>query len=769
MVPDELILTLRDIVEGDSLGVELSRLVRDAESLSTRWYDIEALPLGSLANDPIAVISFVNQLDKLEKHTAQVKQSAKDIRLGGSCLHGADKGPTCNECFRTKGRLCGPYAGLGDGLEIGDYWFNCLNKIKKSARKEAEIRCNCTMKSLLAKLDGSTTHLNAIDSTWKDAETKLRALRNKAKVLQRVSVAGCPKIPKLQVIQGLDEVVEKEGEIEEIENETILKKSRKRSRPLVYTIVEVNLGIVEMTFLCVPTGTSDYEKLDARKQADLKFPGRIPGRTKKAGNTIENISTLRRFINRYLALSTGTPNFECDLLTIDERRCTENEVVLDIAAGRDLIEITGCLKVATAPSISEPNVLDSLSQFHYLWSRIPHKANERLQRNGLLKLLLLQNTAWNFQGVFLTELDLYYLLVAAHSRLSSVLSFDLSNNPLLSMNALANRMCLFKRLTRLNIGYPLENSPNIELILNAIIKCTPPLVYLNIASHSLTPLSDYNPLILVKTILNESCPTLETLVLNGCFHGECDDSLSASSSSSLKLIDMKSCKMSSPLVLEDLLNVHSVDFSYTKFTSQSTCDFTSMEFDVQRLFLQHSNGSHWVSPLLSKGDFKHLTDLNLLRCGLSPDIMDGVLAAASTWKALAYLNISYNSLKDAGLVSLWKLVKGDFPLRYLMACGIGIEHWEKAIDALEAIPLQQSVMNIELGNEYQKCNLNVAALKSALGVSKLLRIWNIHFLEPPEAFETCSPVPFECASELKSPSTVYIWEDRTAIDVQVFN
>ena len=154
----------------------LRALLSRAQHFADAAAEIDSGASGSAANSA----GIVAKAADLERQIEDVLSSSKKLRLGGSCIHGADKGPSCEKCMAARGRLVGPYAGFDDGSEVADFWVRKLRRMRGGRKISA---------SFLKRLDAVTLKLDEVDAIAKEALADAQSAKKRAERLQAVVVS----------------------------------------------------------------------------------------------------------------------------------------------------------------------------------------------------------------------------------------------------------------------------------------------------------------------------------------------------------------------------------------------------------------------------------------------------------------------------------------------------------------------------------------------------------------------------------------------------
>ena len=174
---------------GGSLGsglclsdASVGNLLRRAEGAASDAESLAAeLLQKSSVDDALGLSRMTAAADAIAKKAEELSVQSKRLRLGGSCAHGADKGPSCEKCLSSReGRLRGPYVGYPDGLEVADYMVRKLRRVKGG--RKASVR-------YLARLDALSSQLNEVDELVKRALRDAQNSKKRAERLQAVALS----------------------------------------------------------------------------------------------------------------------------------------------------------------------------------------------------------------------------------------------------------------------------------------------------------------------------------------------------------------------------------------------------------------------------------------------------------------------------------------------------------------------------------------------------------------------------------------------------
>eukprot|EP00516_Mucochytrium_quahogii_P008146 CAMPEP_0203751660 /NCGR_PEP_ID=MMETSP0098-20131031/5697_1 /ASSEMBLY_ACC=CAM_ASM_000208 /TAXON_ID=96639 /ORGANISM=" , Strain NY0313808BC1" /LENGTH=851 /DNA_ID=CAMNT_0050641481 /DNA_START=159 /DNA_END=2717 /DNA_ORIENTATION=- len=236
--------TLSDSPQSDInvLGVEVRRMKSDVQSIGQRLKACVREKKG-----PEVYWEVKKMADGVLQAICNAKNKAKELRLGGSCSHGADKGPKCTICFEANGRLSGPYVKFRDGLELGEYLYLECRKAKKRKRLESGI----SIKVLGGQLD-------RISSTLREVEEELRQLdRNEVpsliKLLDIFRVVSKAEMTIKKPEPPLDPV---RWQVVPKRQSVVPKVVSKKKHNFRRVILRVNNNLV-FKFCCFPKSISD--------------------------------------------------------------------------------------------------------------------------------------------------------------------------------------------------------------------------------------------------------------------------------------------------------------------------------------------------------------------------------------------------------------------------------------------------------------------------------------------------------------------------------
>eukprot|EP00924_Labyrinthula_sp_SR-Ha-C_P002807 snap_masked-scaffold_13-processed-gene-7.20-mRNA-1 protein AED:1.00 eAED:1.00 QI:0/0/0/0/1/1/2/0/519 len=133
-----------------NLERKLSKLMQDANIRTS--------------NSSSAVEKVINNL---ESELSISKTEALRLRVGGSCVHGGDKGPYCSICFSVSDNLTGPYCDEPAGFDIAVF---CLQHLRSEIKEKQ-------LMSIEQQIDDFSLRLSQVDSLIKNCESTLSELR----------------------------------------------------------------------------------------------------------------------------------------------------------------------------------------------------------------------------------------------------------------------------------------------------------------------------------------------------------------------------------------------------------------------------------------------------------------------------------------------------------------------------------------------------------------------------------------------------------------
>jgi len=168
--------------EAERIEAEVGSLRGDLEEAAE---EVRAY-LKERKND-VAVVGAVHQrLLRLRQRLRDAERSAKQLRLGGSCSHGADKGKCCELCFSRHGRLHGPYSMLPDGLEVAEFMFRELEEARSSMRKRPKVE-GVSRTHISFEMDRITQLLQDVDGALRECEDVLIGLQRKFEIMRKMT------------------------------------------------------------------------------------------------------------------------------------------------------------------------------------------------------------------------------------------------------------------------------------------------------------------------------------------------------------------------------------------------------------------------------------------------------------------------------------------------------------------------------------------------------------------------------------------------------
>lgn len=187
---------LGQLVTGPRLGTgaesELSRLRDRTRALESELEDARSAIKASFGKE----LRSIERVFEMRKVMHRIRDDVESciawstkLRLGGACIHGADKGKHCEICMAEFGRLQGPHVQEPDGLEVGEMLFRSLSALKR--RKVADT----AGKDLGLSSSVLYQHLDRINTTLKDLDQLLKERSEEYKYLLEIFDELCKVTP----------------------------------------------------------------------------------------------------------------------------------------------------------------------------------------------------------------------------------------------------------------------------------------------------------------------------------------------------------------------------------------------------------------------------------------------------------------------------------------------------------------------------------------------------------------------------------------------